>query len=148
MKIKPAHLFLILTFVSILFGLLTKSKSIDINLHDTYLIVEYLQIAIIIALFSGIISLTYFGMTYLSRPVNEKTGILHFCLTLTGIVLLLTFQPITKYLTDIFYPNDNIYKFHFWVNLIVLVGPILLTLSLIIFIIGVFNAIRKKKNYL
>ncbi len=145
MKIKPIHLFLIVGFLSIIIGVITKSLFIDVNVYDTYLVITYLQIATIITVSCGVIISIYIFMNFLNRPIKKKYGFLHFSLFLCGTVFLLVFQIVARFLTETFYPNDKIYESHYWIDLIILIGPLLIFISLIIFGIGFINAFKQNK---
>jgi heme/copper-type cytochrome/quinol oxidase subunit 1 len=143
MKVKPTHLFLILTLLAVGLGLLTHAQTLDINIHDTYFIIGYLQIAILIGLLSGLTTVCYFIMTKIGRPISNRTGYWHFGLITIGLLFTLTFFKIYQFIADIVY-QPNTVRLHDYVGLVTIsIGPLLLFAGLTVFAIGLFKAIKR-----
>ena len=94
MKLKPSTLFAITTVLFLLCGILTRTKTLDIQLHDTYYVINYLHLAIMTSLITGLKSFIYFRLDKLKRPIKAKTGHLHFGLFMSGLFLMV----LTNYL--------------------------------------------------
>jgi len=143
MKVKPIHLFLCLTLLVLGLGLLTNAQTLDISIHDTYIIIGYLQIAIFIGILSGLTTLCYFIMNKIGRPITDKTGYLHFAFITLGLLFILTFYKIFH--VDVNIVNEpNIFRFQDNVGLLVFsVGPLLLLIGFVTFVFGFFKAITR-----
>lgn len=61
MKLKPAKLLVIATVLLVLFGILAKDKTIAIQLHDTYFIIDYFHIAVLLSLLTGVTAMVLVG---------------------------------------------------------------------------------------
>ena len=129
MKIKSASLFLGTAMLFLLYGILTRGKSISIALFDTYFVVANVYFAVILSVVTGIISLSYFGMEIVKRSINTRVGFMHFGLFIIGL-LLLAFHN--------YYGSGS--------KAIILAGVILLLTSLVVFIYGVIKALLNKKQ--
>lgn len=62
MKLKPAGIFTIVAVFILLCGFLTKNKSFDIQVHDTYFVIGYQFIALILGVLAGLTALIYYVM--------------------------------------------------------------------------------------
>lgn len=130
MKLKPASLFLLIAICSLLVGALKKEKTIDINMHDTYFVIEYLYITILISLFAGFIAVVYFGLEKVKKPIKLKTGFWHFGLFLIGILILATS----------FVLGNSVHS-GYLISAMLLISVVLLFISLAIFIFGLVKAV-------
>lgn len=137
MKLRPTILFISVTVLLLLYGILTNNKTLDIQLHDTYFIIDYLHISIIFSVITGLTAMIYYGLEGFKRPIKTKTGFWHFGLFTTGIILL--FITINL-LTQTNYHDTNIYC----LTALIFIGIILLLMSGIVFIYGFTKAIYKK----
>lgn len=136
MKLKPTFLFAATAVLIILSGVLTKSKTIDINFHDTYFIISYLNIAILFSLLTGLFAMIYFGLEKINRPIKLQTGFFHFGLLITA---LLVFIVSINALTTTNFNASNING----LSALMSIGIILLLTSTIIFFYGIIKAIIK-----
>ncbi len=137
MRLTPTLLFSITTILILLLGILITDKTLDIQLHDTYFIIGYLHLAIIIGFLTGLTALTYYGLERFKRPIKFKTGFWHFGLFIAGLLLLVVsiiLPTSTDYYETIFYSMTAFF----------LMGIILLLSSVMIFIYGVTKAIFNK----
>lgn len=53
-KVKPAVLFTIVTCLVMLCGVLTRKQSFDIQLHDTYYVIGYAGIFMVLGVLTGL----------------------------------------------------------------------------------------------
>lgn len=60
MKLKPQYIFWILSVLFVLFGIINPNSTIDLQFHDTYLVVAYTHISILFATIFLIIGTVYF----------------------------------------------------------------------------------------
>jgi cytochrome c oxidase subunit 1 len=92
---KPHLIFLLSIPIIMLIGILSGDTALDINVHDTYYIIAYLHIAILISILFGIIgliSILYAGE--LSRPDGLAFGfcIAYSCFWIWRLVWQFTYQ--------------------------------------------------------
>lgn len=143
MKVKPTHLFFVLTLLAVGLGLLTHTQTFEIAIHDTYIVIGYLQVAIHIGLLSGLTTLCYFLLTKFGIPISNKTGYWHFTLITLGLLYTLIYYKICQYVSDIVY-QPNIVRLHDYVGIVTIsIGPLLLFMGLTFFLVGVFKAIKR-----
>lgn len=147
MKLTPTFLFLGTTIFLLLFGIFTSDKNLDIQLHDTYFVFNYLHLSILFSFLTGLIALIYFGLEKLKRPIQLKTGFWHFGLFIAGLLMLIILvntptTPIRYYETDIPYFTSNIYG----LTSMILLGTILFLLSAIVFIYGLIKSLLSKRQ--
>ena len=139
MRHTPTLLFSATTALIILLGILTTNETLDIQLHDTYFIIEYLHLAIIISFLTGLTALTYYGLERFKRPIKFKTGFWHFGLFIAGLLLLVVSIILP---TSTYYYETIIYS----MTAIFFMGIILLLSSVVVFIYGVTKAIFNIKE--
>lgn len=132
MKLTPASLFLSTAICSLLVGVLKKAEIIDINMHDTYFVIEFLYIAILISLFAAFMGLVYFGLEKVKRPVKLKTGYWHFGFFLIGILVL----------AASFVLGNSVHS-SYLISAMLLISVLLLFISLAIFIFGLVKSVLK-----
>lgn len=147
MKLTPTLLFLGTTILLILLGILTNDKNLDIQLHDTYFVFNYLHLSILFGFLTGVITLIYFGLEKFKRPIKIKTGFWHFGLFITGLLTLIISiniptTSIRYYETDIPSVISNIYGS----TAMILIGIILFLLSAIVFIYGLKKSLLSKRQ--
>jgi heme/copper-type cytochrome/quinol oxidase subunit 1 len=137
MRLTPTLLFATTTLLILLLGILTYSKSFDIQLHDTYFIIGYFPLAVTISFFTGLTAFAYFGFERMKRPIRLKTGFLHFGLFVAGLLLLLVSLNLPTS-TDFY--ETMLYS----TTIIPFLGVVLLLSSILVFIYGLAKAIFKK----
>ncbi|MCW3071808.1 MAG: hypothetical protein JWO44_1698 [Bacteroidetes bacterium] len=140
MKIKPSHLFLFLSFASVALAFLMRSSQMNIAIHDTYFIIDYMHFFIPIAFFSTVTSLCYLLMEKLRRPVALKTGYWHFGLITVGLFLSLNTFTTVQLLFGSNAPDTTAFGGSIFFLLTVIAGPLLLLAGAVVFIIGVVRA--------
>ena len=85
---KPHLIFLLSIPIIILIGILRGDAVLDINVHDTYYIIAYLHLAILISILFGIIGLGYWIMLKAKRKLSKWLTLLHVTLTFAGLILI------------------------------------------------------------
>lgn len=86
-----AKLFATLAILQLAMALLESKahQSIDIYFHATYFVVARFNLEILLALTSGLFGLIYFAASrWVSHPLNNPLGLIHFVLATTGFVML------------------------------------------------------------
>lgn len=144
MKLRPSILFLILTINLLILGFLARDKSLDIQLHEIYLIVSYLNIAFILSLLTSLITLIYLSLEIIGQPIKLRTGYWHCGLFIIGLLIFIIFsQP---YPTELFDLNLRYSNYILGSIIMLLIGSILILISLIVFIFGLTKAFMSKQQ--
>lgn len=145
MKNTPTILFSIATVFILIFGILKSNSTVDLQLHDFYLMVSYLHFAGLISLITGLTSVVYFLFDIFKRPIKSKIGILHFCFFMIGLLLfsINNFIAIKYHYLESNYPFEIPYKI--W-TIFFLLGIILFLSSFIVFLYGLIECIFLRKK--
>ncbi|MCW3101735.1 MAG: hypothetical protein JWO09_175 [Bacteroidetes bacterium] len=146
MKIRPVHLFLLLTVLAVALAFLMRASQMDIAIHDTYFIIDYTYFFIPIAFFSTVTALCYFLMDKLGRPVSIKTGFWHFGLITAGLFLSLNTFTTLQLLFGSNAPDTTAFGGSIVFLLIVSAGPLLLLAGAVVFVVGMIRAFRRKNK--
>ncbi len=77
----------------LLFGLLKRNTLVDINIHDTYFVMDYMAIVIYIAIYFGIVALIYWLIIKSNRKLSSFLNGIHIIVTFGGL-LLIEFLPL------------------------------------------------------
>lgn len=85
---KPFISFLILIPIIMIIGFLNRKETLDINVHDTYYVINNLHLAIILSIFLAIISLGYFLIKIFSIPLINWMTISHILITIFGMLII------------------------------------------------------------
>lgn len=85
---KPFISFLILIPIIMIIGFLNRKETLDINVHDTYYVINNLLLAIILSIFLAIISLGYFLIKIFSIPLINWMTISHILITIFGMLII------------------------------------------------------------
>ena len=74
----------ILMLVGILYG----DSVLYFNVHDTYFVIAYLHVALLIAVFFGILGIGYWMVHRTNRKLSKWLSMVHLVLTLGGLIAL------------------------------------------------------------
>ncbi len=139
MRIRPSTLFALFPFFVLIFGYLNKSKTLDIQLHDFYFVLNYFIISLLIAFWSiinGIIFYVAEKNNVLSSYLKGywSFGFYFFGLLLFAIVSYLPFKGYSEF-------NETISK-DFFHNKILLIGFLAFLSLLLNVLIAVFISMK------
>lgn len=81
-------------------GLIFFRSTLDINIHDTYLVIAQTHIAMGLAFMYFLISLIYFSFKKFSKPLKYRLGQIHYLIT-TSALLIFIFPP------TYFFPSER-----------------------------------------
>jgi len=85
--IEKPYLLFILSIPIILFsGFLIGDETININIYDTYYVIEYIHLTTLISILFGIIGLGYWIMK--NKKLSKRLNLIHITLTFGGILLI------------------------------------------------------------
>jgi heme/copper-type cytochrome/quinol oxidase subunit 1 len=134
---KPHLLFLILSPILFLVGYFSKKNTFDINIHDTYYVVEHGLIPTVISLFFGIIGFGYWLILKFNGKLSKILSITHILLTIGGLVIIrilleLYREPKTESLMFDYNFNENLNMIMLIISLIILFGQIIYPINLFI----------------
>ena len=85
---NPYLIFLLSIPLIMLIGILSGEADLDINVHDTYYVISYLHLAILISILFAIISIGYWIMLKTNRKLSKWFNLTHIILTIGGLISL------------------------------------------------------------
>lgn len=85
---KPYISFLVLIPIIITIGFINRKETLDINVHDTYFVINNLHLAILLVFLFGLIALGYFLAKFFDIPLVNWMTISHVFISLIGITLV------------------------------------------------------------
>ena len=112
-------------------GILSGDAVLDINVRDTYYVIAYLHLAILISILFGIIGLGYWIMQKVDRKLSKWLNWTHIGLTFGGSI---TVWILTKfYRTEImeYEFNDNLTSIITLIVLLMIVGQLIFPINII-----------------
>ncbi|WP_298312124.1 cbb3-type cytochrome c oxidase subunit I [uncultured Aquimarina sp.] len=136
---KPHLIFLFSIPIILLIGIVSWDATLDINIHDTYFVIAYFHLSILISILFGIIGTGYWIMEKANRRLSKWLNWTHVGLTFGG--------PIVVSFLTLFYRTEVMeYKFNNHLNLIITLIIILIVLGQLIFSFNIIYGLIKKKN--
>jgi heme/copper-type cytochrome/quinol oxidase subunit 1 len=136
---KPHLIFILAIPIIILIGILSGDSMLDINVHDTYYVIAYLHLAILISILFGIIGIGYWVMQKTKRKLSKWLNWTHIGLTFGGTLSIWILSKF--YRTEI-----TEYEFNNNLTLTITLIILLMTVGQIIFPINIIYGLIKKKN--
>lgn len=100
---KPHKIWLYATGISLGVGLVFMDNTLAINIHDTYIIIDYLSISVLFAIWFGIMALGYWLVKQADGKLYYWLTLSHITLTFGGIILMV----LTPYVFDAWQPNSG-----------------------------------------
>ena len=136
---KPHLIFLLAIPIIILIGILSENAMLDINVHDTYYVIAYLDFAILISILFGIIGIGYWIMQKTDKKLSKWLNWTHIGLTFggTSVVWILTKFYRTEFME---------YEFNNNLTLVITLIILLMVIGQLIFPINIIYGLIKKKN--
>ena len=122
-----------------LIGILSGDTMLDINVHDTYYVIAYLHLAILVSILFVIIGIGYWIMQKAGRKLSKWLNWTHIGLTFGGTLVV---WILTK-----FYRTEIMeYEFNNNLTLIITLVVLLMIIGQIIFPINIIYGLTKKKK--
>ncbi|MEP2236863.1 MAG: hypothetical protein ABJI22_00805 [Maribacter sp.] len=90
----PDIIFWILIPFILLVGFLKPDKTLDINIHDTYLVMDLFNLTVLISIIFGSLGFGYWVIIKLNRKLLNWLTVIHLILTILGFLILLLIQII------------------------------------------------------
>ncbi len=128
---KPFFFFWMLIPIFILINVLDLKKSIDINIHDTYIIIEISQLSLYAVFLFLLIGVNYFIIHKLTKPLNTWITRVHIILQIVVLIPFIIFlisDEITPSLSSTILSMDA--------NLFIVIQFLIFFISLIIHFIN------------
>ena len=136
---KPHLIFLISIPIIVLFGILSRDATLNINVHDTYLVIAHLHFAVLISILFAIIGVGYWIMQKWDRKLSKWLNWTHIGLTFGGSLII--------WILNKFYRTEIMeYEFNNNLTLTITLIIVLMTVGQLIFLINIIYGLTKKKN--
>ena len=136
---KPHLIFLLAIPIIMLIGILSEDAVLDINVHDTYYVIAYLHLSILISILFGIFGIGYWIMLKADRKLSKWLNWTHIGLTFGGTLIV---WILTK-----FYRTEVMeYQFNNNLTIIITLFILLMIVGQLIFPINIISGLIKKKN--
>ena len=130
-------IFLIFTPILFLIGYFSPKNTFDINIYDTYYVVEHGLIPVAISLFFGIIGFGYWLILKFKGKLSKLLTIIHIVLTIGGLTIIRILHEHYReskpesLLFDYDF-NENLNMTMFTISLIILFGQIIYPINLVV----------------
>lgn len=122
---KPYISFWVLSLFMLIYGFYFQNNTLDINVHDTYYVISWFHVFLLISLIFLVIGLVYFTIHKLNKTKNSILTYIHIIGTIGGL-LLFTLVPYIFSSESKWSYNDNLIITQLiLLALIILVQPIL-----------------------
>ncbi|MEN2490407.1 hypothetical protein AAYQ05_21565 [Flavobacterium sp. B11] len=86
---KPYFVFLGLIVVLLLYGFYKGNQTVSINIHDTYFVISWKHLMILISFIYGILALIYFGLLKLNFGLINWMTVSHILISVIGLFAVL-----------------------------------------------------------
>lgn len=136
---KPHLIFLLAIPITMLIGILSGDAVMDINVHDTYYIIAYLHLTMLISILFGIIGIGYWFMLKANRKLSKLLNLIHITLTFGGILLIWI-------LAQLFREPILEYDFNYNLTLAIYLIALITIFGQIIYLINIVNRIIRRRN--
>lgn len=147
---KPYFFFFVSIIIFLIIGFINRSETLDINIHDTYFIIRYYHLAIVLAILFSFIGLLYFTLIKTNFDLVKWMTITHTVVTIGGFFLMLTFFKLIRNeitLGDYESVMDNFY-FNEKMNWGIFIAFFSIVVVQILFIVNIIYSLIKGRNRL
>jgi cytochrome c oxidase subunit 1 len=147
---EPIVLFAMGGMCLLISGIIFRTATVDIHLHDTLYIISYYILVLCISFVFGIFCFTYYiFFKIFRRNLSIKLSRLHFWITYIGLNLLLGTRGANRviwgtypYIENSGWASYNLIQFY---NKYVLVMVILILVAQVLFLLNIISSIINKK---
>ena len=126
-------------------GLIFFRSTLDINIHETYLVIAQTHIALGLAFLYLLISLIYCSFTKFSQPLKYRLGQIHYIIT-TLALLIFVFPPTYLFQPRRYTPDSNPFDKGLDINEFIVFVFFGFILAQIIFLINIIWTILGRKK--
>ncbi|NQY31447.1 MAG: cbb3-type cytochrome c oxidase subunit I [Flavobacteriaceae bacterium] len=128
---KPHLIFLLSIPIIMLIGILSGDAMLDINVHDTYYVIAYLHLAILISVLFGIIGIGYWIMRKLGRKLSKWLNRTHIGLTFGGTLVVWTLTKFYRTVITEYEFNNNLTLIITLIILLIIIGQLIFPINII-----------------
>ena len=136
---KPHLIFLLALPILTMAGIVSGDAIWAINVHDTYYVIAYVHLAILVSTLFGIIGIGYWIIQKADRKLSKWLNGTHISLTFGGTLM-------AWILTKFYRPEIMEYEFNNYLTLIITLIVLLVVFGQIIFPINIIFGLINKKN--
>lgn len=138
---KPYLIFLLSIPIVLLIGIFNEESTLTINVHDTYFIIAYLHVAILISILFSILGFGYWLMNKAQYKLNKGLNLAHIILTFGSL-------SITYFISFVIKDHGEFPLYDQTPKLMLaqIVTVLLILLGLILFFINIGTSILKRKK--
>ena len=122
-----------------LIGILSGDAVLDINVHDTYFVIAYIHLAILISILFGIIGIGYWIMLKAEKKLSKWLNWTHIGLTFGGTLTVWV-------LTEFYRAEIMEYGFNSNLTLIIILVILLMIIGQLIFPVNIIYGLLKNKK--
>jgi heme/copper-type cytochrome/quinol oxidase subunit 1 len=136
----PHFMFWILIPIILLIGLLKPDKTLDINIHETYIIIALLHLAVLTSIIFGILGLGYWVVIKLNRRLVNWLTIIHLIITVISLCLII--------LIPFFLPESNqgITSLYFDAQVTITLSALVAVCIQSLYLVNIITALIRKTN--
>ncbi|MBS7255701.1 hypothetical protein [Flavobacterium branchiicola] len=95
-KSKPYILFLAVIIIVLSFGFYKGREDVVINIYDTYFIISYKHLAILLSVVYGFLALLYFGLSKLNFKLFNWITIFHISVSIIGLFAIFILSKLVR----------------------------------------------------
>lgn len=139
---KPHLIFLILSPILFLVGYFNTKSTFDINIHDTYYVVENGLVPIGISVYFGIIGFGYWLILKFNGKLSKVLSIAHILVTIGGLLAIRILFELYREPKPEFLLSD--YNFNEKLNMVILIISLVVIFGQIIYPINLFIGLMKR----
>jgi heme/copper-type cytochrome/quinol oxidase subunit 1 len=137
-------LFTITGGLILLIGQFFSNSILDIAIHDTYLLISYMHVAIILCASFLFFAFIYFILKKVNKPLYSVLGWTHYCLTVLPLLsaTVINFTPNRHFANQNF--NEEMANAERY-NVIIVISVLLCILGQFLFVVNIIASLLKRK---
>lgn len=128
---KTPFAFILSEVLILLFTIVFSNSNFNLNLHDTYFIISYLHISIVVCIYLILIGFIYL----IFKKLNNKLGVIHLIVSIFPIIISIASSYILEQQN-----LENVKR----INYIIAFSALIIILGQIIFIINIIKQVYNK----
>lgn len=140
---KPHLFFFGLVPLFIILALISRDKTIDISVHDTYFVISNYHICLFSAIFYAMIGINYFSLQWSNKPPKKWLTIVHLSLQTISLIPFL-YSLLNSNSNGNFSTNNSIGFAE--LHMILVISFLIFILSLLIHLINFFTSLFSKTD--
>lgn len=140
---KPYLIFTLVIPIALLIGIIYGKDELDINVHDTYYVISYFHLSIIVSILFGILLLGYWLMDIANRKLFKWINWFHIMITITSIIIIFSIP---------YLPNNTYSPYNSTIlddlkspSMLLLLAILFMVLAQLFFVINIIIGVFRKK---